>query len=236
MALLDNVFKQRMVGALVLIAVAVIFLPMLFTREDETRQVQVDAPSAPQAPAASQIRVDPVPVPEPQALPKEPVPNDDDMSSRQPPSMPIAPAPSTPAAPRLPAPRPRSLLPSRHLRLLRPRQPLRHPPSQQHLLASMPTGCRSAGRFNWQACPTVPTPTTCKRPCELKATTLTFALPMALIGYLSARLSSVPKLIVCAISSTNSKSSKVLWCAFSLSGADRSAPRALALKENASRR
>ncbi|WP_122390886.1 SPOR domain-containing protein [Pseudomonas savastanoi] len=102
MALLDNVFKQRMVGALVLIAVAVIFLPMLFTREDETRQVQVDAPSAPQAPAASQIRVDPVPVPEPQALPKEPVPNDDDMSSSQPPSMPIAPAPA-PAAPAAPA-------------------------------------------------------------------------------------------------------------------------------------
>ncbi|KPX06825.1 Sporulation related protein [Pseudomonas syringae pv. cunninghamiae] len=109
MALLDNVFKQRMVGALVLIAVAVIFLPMLFTREDETRQVQVDAPSAPQAPAASQIRVDPVPVPEPQALPQEPVPNDDDMSSSQPPSMPIAPAPSTPAAPPVasaPAPKP----------------------------------------------------------------------------------------------------------------------------------
>ncbi|WP_122385334.1 SPOR domain-containing protein, partial [Pseudomonas savastanoi] len=104
MALLDNVFKQRMVGALVLIAVAVIFLPMLFTREDETRQVQVDAPSAPQAPAASQIRVDPVPVPEPQALPKEPVPNDDDMSSSQPPSMPIAPAPApAPAAPAAPA-------------------------------------------------------------------------------------------------------------------------------------
>lgn len=43
MALLDNVVKQRMVGALVLIAIAVIFLPMLFTREDETRQVQVEA-------------------------------------------------------------------------------------------------------------------------------------------------------------------------------------------------
>ncbi|KPX48862.1 Sporulation related protein [Pseudomonas syringae pv. helianthi] len=99
MALLDNVFKQRMVGALVLIAVAVIFLPMLFTREDETRQVQVEAPSAPQAPSASQVRVDPVPVPEPQALPQEPVPNDDDMSSSQPPSTPIAPAPSVPAAP-----------------------------------------------------------------------------------------------------------------------------------------
>ncbi|RMT86725.1 Sporulation related protein [Pseudomonas amygdali pv. sesami] len=109
MALLDNVFKQRMVGALVLIAVAVIFLPMLFTREDETRQVQVDVPSAPQASAASQIRVDPVPVPEPQALPQEPVPNDDGMSSSQPPSMPIAPAPTTPATPPVasaPAPKP----------------------------------------------------------------------------------------------------------------------------------
>ncbi|KAA8706187.1 SPOR domain-containing protein [Pseudomonas cannabina] len=98
MALLDNVVKQRMVGALVLIAVAVIFLPMLFTREDETRHVQVEAPSAPQAPATSQVRVDPVPVPEPQVLPQEPVPGDD-TASNQPPAMPIAPAPaqSTPA-------------------------------------------------------------------------------------------------------------------------------------------
>ncbi|MCA5968068.1 MULTISPECIES: SPOR domain-containing protein [Pseudomonas] len=106
MALLDNVFKQRMVGALVLIAVAVIFLPMLFTREDETRQVQVEAPAAPQAPAASQVRVDPVPVPEPQVLPQEPVPGDDDMSSSQPPSMPIAPAPTAQTAPAAPASKP----------------------------------------------------------------------------------------------------------------------------------
>ncbi|WP_457792012.1 SPOR domain-containing protein [Pseudomonas syringae] len=98
MALLDNVVKQRMVGALVLIAVAVIFLPMLFTREDETRQVQVEAPSAPQAPAVSQVKVDPVPVPEPQVLPQEPVPGDADMgSNNQPPAMPIAPAPTAPA-------------------------------------------------------------------------------------------------------------------------------------------
>ncbi|RMN25650.1 Sporulation related protein [Pseudomonas coronafaciens pv. zizaniae] len=112
MALLDNVFKQRMVGALVLIAVAVIFLPMLFTREDETRQVQVEAPSAPQAPAVSQVKVDPVPVPEPQALPQEPVPGEDDSgSSNQPPSMPIAPAPaaqSAPPAAQAPAPKPAS--------------------------------------------------------------------------------------------------------------------------------
>lgn len=93
MALLDNVFKQRMVGALVLIAVAVIFLPMLFTRQDETRHVQVDAPAAPQAPVAPQVQVQPVPVPEPQVLPQEPVPEDEMVGDDQAPSMPIAPAP-----------------------------------------------------------------------------------------------------------------------------------------------
>jgi DedD protein len=111
MALLDNVFKQRMVGALVLIAVAVIFLPMLFTRQDETHHVQVDAPAAPQAPVAPQVQVEPVPVPQPQALPQEPVPDDDDLANdTQAPSMPIAPAPpevkpvTPPAATAQPAP------------------------------------------------------------------------------------------------------------------------------------
>ena len=40
MALLDKAYKQRMVGALVLIAIAVIFLPMLFSRQDEARRVR----------------------------------------------------------------------------------------------------------------------------------------------------------------------------------------------------
>ncbi|WP_439885452.1 SPOR domain-containing protein [Pseudomonas syringae] len=98
MALLDNVFKQRMVGALVLIALAVIFLPMLFTRQDESHPVQVDAPAAPQAPARQQVQVEPVSVPEPQALPQEPVPDEDNVAaSNQPPSMPIAPAPAAQA-------------------------------------------------------------------------------------------------------------------------------------------
>ena len=65
MALLDKSYKQRMVGALVLVALAVIFLPMLFTRQDEQRQVTVEAPSAPQAPAMPQVQVEPVVVPEP---------------------------------------------------------------------------------------------------------------------------------------------------------------------------
>lgn len=80
MALLDNVFKQRMVGALVLIALAVIFLPMLFSRQDESRRVLVDVPATPQTPTAPQVQVEPVPVPEPQSLPQEPVPTDEDLA------------------------------------------------------------------------------------------------------------------------------------------------------------
>ena len=65
MALLDSAYKQRMVGALVLVALAVIFLPMLFSRQDEQRQVVVEAPAAPQAPTVPQVQVEPVVVPEP---------------------------------------------------------------------------------------------------------------------------------------------------------------------------
>jgi DedD protein len=102
MALLDKAYKQRMVGALVLVALAVIFLPMLFSRQDEQRQVTVEAPSAPQAPAMPQVQVEPVVVPEPQALPQEPVPSDDEIAQQE---LPVtAPAPAAPAAPVAPAP------------------------------------------------------------------------------------------------------------------------------------
>jgi DedD protein len=108
MALLDKAYKQRMVGALVLVALAVIFLPMLFSRQDEQRQVTVEAPSAPQAPSVPQVQVDPVVVPEPQALPQEPVPSDDEIAQQAVPAKPIAPAaPVAPAAkPVAPAPVP----------------------------------------------------------------------------------------------------------------------------------
>ncbi len=76
MALLDKGLKQRIVGALVLVALAVIFLPMLLSREDELRRVVVEAPTMPQAPAMPQVVIDPVAVPEPQLLPEEPVPVD----------------------------------------------------------------------------------------------------------------------------------------------------------------
>ncbi|MEN5313427.1 SPOR domain-containing protein [Pseudomonas koreensis] len=110
MALLDKAYKQRMVGALVLVALAVIFLPMLFSRQDEQRQVTVEAPAAPQAPAVPQVQLESVAVPEPQSLPQEPVPSDDEVAEQSTPSMPIAPAPApTPALvakPVAPAPAP----------------------------------------------------------------------------------------------------------------------------------
>ncbi|KJZ65271.1 SPOR domain-containing protein [Pseudomonas fluorescens] len=110
MALLDKAYKQRMVGALVLVALAVIFLPMLFSRQDEQRQVTVEAPAAPQAPAVPQVQVEPVVVPEPQALPQEPVPSDDEIAQQEAPSTPVAAsvpvAPAPAAKPVAPAPAP----------------------------------------------------------------------------------------------------------------------------------
>ena len=126
MALLDSAYKQRMVGALVLVALAVIFLPMLFSRQDEQRQVVVEAPAAPQAPSMPQVQVEPVVVPEPQTLPEEPVPSDDEVAAQTAPAAPAvpvqqsvpvvkpAPAPAAPvvaAKPAAPAPAPKPVAP-----------------------------------------------------------------------------------------------------------------------------
>jgi len=121
MALLDSAYKQRMVGALVLVALAVIFLPMLFSRQDEQRQVVVDVPAAPQASAVPQVQVEPVVVPEPQVLPEEePVPTDDEVAAQQAPSMPVqpsvpvvkpTPAPAAAAKPVTPAAAPKPVAP-----------------------------------------------------------------------------------------------------------------------------
>ncbi|HWT69674.1 MAG TPA: SPOR domain-containing protein [Pseudomonas sp.] len=106
MALLDKAYKQRMVGALVLVALAVIFLPMLFSRQDEQRQVTVEAPAAPQAPAMAQVQVQPVVVPEPQALPQEPVPSDEEIAQEVPAVPATAAVPTTPVPTPAPAAKP----------------------------------------------------------------------------------------------------------------------------------
>ncbi|MFC5695099.1 SPOR domain-containing protein [Pseudomonas sp. GCM10022186] len=120
MAVMDKGFRQRIVGALVLVALAVIFLPMLFSREDELRQVVVEAPPMPKAPEIPPAELEQVQVPEPQALPQEPVPPlepaGEALASSVPPAQeaapaapaqPVQPAQSVqPAAPVVPAPAP----------------------------------------------------------------------------------------------------------------------------------
>jgi DedD protein len=106
---MDKGLKQRIVGALVLVALAVIFLPMLFSREDELRQVVVEAPPMPKAPEMPPVELEQVQVPEPQALPQEPVPPlepvDDALASAMPPAEEAAPtAPAQPTAPAVPVP------------------------------------------------------------------------------------------------------------------------------------
>ncbi|MCQ4264396.1 cell division protein [Stutzerimonas stutzeri] len=70
MALLDKGLLQRMVGALVLVALAVIFVPMLFNRQDDLGHVTVDAPSIPAAPVVAEIEMQPVEVPQPESVPE----------------------------------------------------------------------------------------------------------------------------------------------------------------------
>jgi len=95
MALLDNTFKQRMVGALVLIALAVIFLPMLFSRQDEMREVRVEAPAAPKMPVQPQVQVQPVQVPQQQPVAQEPIPEDASLAQEQT-GAEVPPVPNTP--------------------------------------------------------------------------------------------------------------------------------------------
>lgn len=96
MVLVDKGLLQRIVGALVLVALAVIFVPMLFNREDPGQQIEVDAPAMPPTPAAPVIETEPVAVPEPEA---EPFPEEFEIVEEGPateseaPAAPIEPAP-----------------------------------------------------------------------------------------------------------------------------------------------
>lgn len=103
MAELDKGLKQRMVGALVLVALAVIFLPMLFSRPDEQRQIVVDAPAMPAMPAMPEHPVVPAEVPEPEPIPEPPqLPE----AEAEPAVAESAPAPAAVVPPPAPAPAP----------------------------------------------------------------------------------------------------------------------------------
>jgi DedD protein len=101
--LVDKGLLQRIVGALVLVALAVIFVPMLFNREDAGRQVAVDAPAMPKAPAAPVIETQPVEVPEPEV---EPFPEEFEIIEEQAVTEPDAPAKPIDPAPALVEPSP----------------------------------------------------------------------------------------------------------------------------------
>lgn len=66
--------KQRVIGALVLLALIIIFVPMLFNRQDDARKVVVEALPQPAAPVVPSTEVQAVQTPE--APPVEVVPDD----------------------------------------------------------------------------------------------------------------------------------------------------------------
>lgn len=108
---MDKGLVQRIVGALVLLALAVIFVPMLFNREDDGQQVVVDAPQIPETPEAPVIQTQPVEVPEPV---DEPVLDQYEIIEEGPAATPASPAapiqeaviPAPSPAPEAPAPTP----------------------------------------------------------------------------------------------------------------------------------
>ncbi|MHB0764571.1 SPOR domain-containing protein [Stutzerimonas sp. NM35] len=105
-ALVDKGLLQRIVGALVLLALAVIFVPMLLNREDDGPQVSMDAPAMPDTPAAPVIEPQPVEVPIPDS---EPFPEEFEIIEEAPvaaveaPTAPIEPAPTLAEPPVAPA-------------------------------------------------------------------------------------------------------------------------------------
>ncbi|WP_313089469.1 SPOR domain-containing protein [Pseudomonas sp.] len=92
---------QRIVGALVLVALAVIFVPMLFNREDPASSLEVDAPRMPEAPPMPATETQPVEVPG-----APPVDDDYEIVEQVPTDAPTPPAPITPAL--APAPQPQA--------------------------------------------------------------------------------------------------------------------------------
>lgn len=107
MGLLDSKLKQRMVGAVVLIALAVIFLPMLFSRDDHVRPVTVEAPPIPDTPAMPTIEAEPYEVPEPSVPEPDQLPPQDLPAQPNEPVAPVVtPTPQAPAAPAVAEPKP----------------------------------------------------------------------------------------------------------------------------------
>lgn len=99
---MDEGLKQRIIGALVLVVAAVVFLPMLLSGQDETEQVEVEVPDAPVMNDREIVAAVPPALPEPALVPDIPQPAAQDIE--------ITPLPQTasiePAAPVVTEPEP----------------------------------------------------------------------------------------------------------------------------------
>lgn len=69
---MDEGLKQRIIGALVLVVAAVVFLPMLLSGQDETEQVEVTVPDASVLDDREMAAAAPPPLPEPAPVPDMP--------------------------------------------------------------------------------------------------------------------------------------------------------------------
>ncbi|QJD58103.1 SPOR domain-containing protein [Pseudomonas sp. gcc21] len=108
---MDQGLKQRIIGALVLIVAAVVFLPMLLSGQDETVTVEIDAPPAPQMDEREIDVAAPVELPQPEQVPDlpptplpdpQPIPLPEPTEPSEPPEPAVAVAPTPPAADAVP--------------------------------------------------------------------------------------------------------------------------------------
>ncbi len=101
---MDDGLKQRIIGAVVLVIAAVIFLPMLLTGQDETSRVEIEVPEPPPMDDREIARPAPAELPDPEPIPEIPPSAAPDPMS--PPSPPAAPGPAIGAPAPAPAPAP----------------------------------------------------------------------------------------------------------------------------------
>lgn len=93
---MDEGLKQRIIGALVLVVAAVIFLPMLLSGQDETVQVEVEVPAMPVPSEGEIVAALPPTLPEPAVVPEIPPPAVEDDVPPAVVSAPVAPSASEP--------------------------------------------------------------------------------------------------------------------------------------------
>lgn len=97
---MESGLKQRIIGAVVLVIAAVIFLPMLLSGQDETERVEVEVPDQPVM-DSSEIAVAPLPqLSEPAPVPQIPQPAPPEVVVPEPVAeLPLVEAPSQPEPP-----------------------------------------------------------------------------------------------------------------------------------------